>query len=255
MAPPCWSTEGVCANENPGEVVAVASGHARWNFEGRVVVVTAADSPRGRAQVAGFAAAGAAVYACHGAGRAPDLPIWPPEVVSVAVDLCTEAGAAELTERVERRHGRLDALVVNDPGDSDAAFVDVTDAVWQQRVRNGLSAAFLAAKYLSGLMIPQRYGKIIFTTGPESSVGLPGRVHVCAVRHGVCGLAKVLAIELAEHQVNVNVAAAADVVDLQADATSIAALTSQVLWLAGDAGRFVTGGVVHADHESRSLVG
>jgi NAD(P)-dependent dehydrogenase (short-subunit alcohol dehydrogenase family) len=218
-------------------------GVAEWNFEDRVVVVTNAGSPRGVGQVRAFAAAGATVYACVGLDGdvAPDLSGG----VQLSVDFDSEASVARLAERISTDCERLDVLVVNDLGGEDARLLGVSDLTWQHLIDASLTSAFLAAKHLTPMMVPARSGKVVFTTGPESSFDAPPRGHVSAVRHAIAGLAKVLAIELAEHQINVNVAAGGPGVDL-ADATAIVALTNQVLWLSSDAARFTTGSVVHA---------
>jgi NAD(P)-dependent dehydrogenase (short-subunit alcohol dehydrogenase family) len=205
-----------------------ASGNAKWRFEGRVVVVTDPASARGAAQVRAFEDAGAAVY---------------------AFEMTGEASVEALARRIEEEKGRLDVLVMNDPAAATDALVDVEVEEWQRLIASGPTAAFLAAKHLAPLMFPRDYGKIVITTGPESSFGIAGRAHVGASRAALLGLARDLAIEFAEHHVNVNVAAAAAAVDESGDPDAVRALTHAVLWLSSDASRYVTASLVRADAE------
>ncbi|HUA49236.1 MAG TPA: SDR family oxidoreductase [Solirubrobacteraceae bacterium] len=223
----------------------MAGGVAEWNFDERVVVVTDASSSRGSEQVAAFAAAGAKVYACG--SLEPVAAAVRGSVEAVAVDFSVESSVTTFAARISTGEGGLDVLVVNDPATHDQSLVEMPDTAWQRLIAASVTGGFLASKHLAPLMFSRRYGKIVFTTGPESSVGLLGRAHVCASRHAIVGLAKDLAIDAATHQVNVNVAAAAREVDGGGNRSAIDALTHAVLWLASDASRFITGSVLSAD--------
>ena len=58
-------------------------------------------------------------------------------------------------------------------------------------------------------MIEQKKGKIINISSDAGSVGLPKRAAYCASKGGVNQLTKVLAIEWAQHNINVNAIAPA----------------------------------------------
>lgn len=203
----------------------MGTGIARWDFSERVIVVTNAGLERGAAQAQAFADAGASV-------------------VAVEPQIDNEAFVTDLARMIEVDHGRLDALVLNDREVEDSSLLDVTVEDWQRLVRTSLTGPFLCAKHLVPIMARAGYGKIVVTTGPESSCGIPGRAHACAIHHALAGFVKDLAIEIAEDQLNANVAEAGrSVGDVDSDAT-LNALTRSVMWLCSDASRFVTGAIV-----------
>ena len=160
-----------------------------------------------------------------------------------------------LAAEIAADHGRLHALVINDSIHKERPLVEVSIGDWNEMLGKGVTAAFHCAKHLGPLMFPSRYGKIVITTGPESTSGFAGRAHMCASRHAMVGLVKDLAIEMAEHRVNVNIAAPDHAVDTDASPEAIAALTHSVLRLACDASRFVTGSVVRAAPEPTAEAG
>ena len=213
-----------------------------WRFDDRVVVVTDAGAEAAATQAAAFAAAGARVYACHRALPAESAAC---SVAAVAVDFTVESQVADLAAMISGDAGRLDVLVINPPlVEGECPLVDVDDGKWQRLIADGLTGAFLAAKHLAPLMFALRSGAIVLTAGPESCRGAPGRAHVSASHHAIVGLAKDLAIDAAQHQINVNVAAEARSSGDGRSATDV--LTHTVLWLASDAARFVTGTVLVA---------
>jgi NAD(P)-dependent dehydrogenase (short-subunit alcohol dehydrogenase family) len=231
----------------------MADGSAIWNFEGKVVCVTGAGEPRGAAQVRIFAAAGATVVACDSKVPTASEPDGPGTVEIREVDVADETAVTELARSIESGHGRLDILVVNDRGFDPTPLLDLEDEGWRELVKTHLTSAFLCVKHLAPLMFPQESGKIVFTTGQESTAGAPGRAHASSLRHALFGLAKCSALEVAPHKVNVNVAAAAPEVDQGGpdQEKAAAALAHLVAWFGCDAARFVTGTVVRADLEQR----
>lgn len=198
---------------------------ARWTFEGRVVVITNADSDRGRTQQVAFSRANATVVAA------------PPRALD------DEDAWRTLARRVAEEHARLDVLVVNDAGLGRERLLDLPPDGWDMCMAANVTAGYLAAKHLVPLMVAARYGKVVFTTGPETSAGFENAVALCASRHATHGLAKALACELGRHQVNVNTVAASAAAD-QGDAEALATLAHTVMWLGSDASRFVTGALV-----------
>ena len=106
-------------------------------------------------------------------------------------------------------------------------------------------------------------GSIVCLGGSPSHMGTRGRSHVCAAKMGVVGLARVLANELGEHNVNVNVVAPGHVdtargasagerssvtteraIARKAEPDEIAAM---VCHLCLPAGRYVTGQTIHVN--------
>jgi NAD(P)-dependent dehydrogenase (short-subunit alcohol dehydrogenase family) len=216
-----------------------------------------ASDERQRDLVMAGGAAGATVLACDAdpavLRRSYGEPAAGGEIRSVVIDNRNEEESAKLAERLADEGGRLDVLVINDTHVADQPLIDVSEADWDALIAANVTSAFLSAKQLVPLMIPARYGKVVFTTGPETTFAIGGRAPLSAARHAVFGFAKDLALEMRQHQINVNLACPAAHIEDEGEAAGMArdALVHTVLWLSSDASRFVTGTLVRAEREAR----
>ena len=225
--------------------VSFGGGAPRWSFTDRVVIVLNASEPRGRAQVAAFTDAGATVVTVDHEHPALAVDRTPPQRgVARTIARVDEDEIAGVASFVEDRFGTLDILVLNGTPVESKALIEMDEADWDSVIFKQLTGTFLWFKHLVPIMIPARKGKVIVSTGPETAAGVAGQTHLCAARHAIFGLVKGLACEQGQNQINVNVVCPGlDVDDLQAEghAAALAELTDNVMWLASDASRFVTG--------------
>lgn len=114
-----------------------------------------------------------------------------------ALDTAVANGVAEL--------GGLDIAVANAGIVSLAPALELTEEHWRQTLDVNLTGVWRTAK-VSVPHIKQRGGGslvLISSTGGER--GFPNLAHYCASKHGVIGLARVLAQELAADEIRVNV--------------------------------------------------
>ena len=105
--------------------------------------------------------------------------------------------------------GRIDILVNNAGINRPQPAVDVTEENWDLIMNTNLKGLFFCAQAVGRVMIAQKYGKIINISSDAGSVGLLKRTAYCASKGGVNLLTKVLALEWAPHNVNVNAIAPA----------------------------------------------
>ena len=105
--------------------------------------------------------------------------------------------------------GRIDILVNNAGINRPQPAVDVTEENWDLIMDTNLKGLFFCAQAVGRVMIEQKYGKIINISSDAGSVGLLKRTAYCASKGGVNLLTKVLALEWAPHNVNVNAIAPA----------------------------------------------
>lgn len=118
----------------------------------------------------------------------------------VAADLTTADGVAALMAGA----GPVDILV-NNAGMQHVAPVESfpTDK-WDAIIALNLSAAFHTARLAVPHMKAQGWGRIISTASAHSLVASPFKSAYVAAKHGLAGLTKTLALELAEHGVTAN---------------------------------------------------
>jgi 3-hydroxybutyrate dehydrogenase len=104
----------------------------------------------------------------------------------------------------EKAHGKLDILVSNAGIQFVAPVEDFPDEKWQQIIAINLSAAFFAIKAAVPGMKARGFGRIINLTSAHSLVASPFKSAYVAAKHGVAGLTKTVALELAQAKITVN---------------------------------------------------
>ncbi|NTU82496.1 MAG: mycofactocin-coupled SDR family oxidoreductase [Chloroflexales bacterium] len=191
-------------------------------LDGKVAFITGAARGQGRAHALTLARAGADIaaldicrdlpYPRYGLASRADLDETVGQVRALgrrALALVADVRSAGEIEAAVRETigalGRIDILICN-AGIADMATTwDVTEEWWDIMLDVNLKGYWLAAKYVVPQMLAQQSGgRIIMTSSVAGLKGMPGLSHYCAAKWGVVGLARSLAIEVAEHGITVN---------------------------------------------------
>jgi NAD(P)-dependent dehydrogenase (short-subunit alcohol dehydrogenase family) len=170
-------------------------------------LITGGGSGIGAAIARTLAHAGAAVsIAGRRAGPLEEVTARLPSARAIVADVTSEADCAAMAAAARAAHGPIDMLIAN-AGAAESAPVGKLDlAQWQRMLDVNLTGAFLSVK----ATLPDitrgeaQQGRIVFIS---STAGLKGYAYVaayCAAKHGVVGLARALAAELAPRGVTVN---------------------------------------------------
>lgn len=179
------------------------------DFSGRHVLVTGAGSGIGAAIAAAFAQAGARV-SLAGRRRAPleATAAASPAGASLAVDgfdVTDPASVAAGLTIAREKFGPIDILVNNAGAAPSAPFDKIDQAMWASVLAVDLTGVFnVTQAALPDLRAHGPGGRII---NIASTAGLKGYAYVaayCAAKHGVIGLTRALALELAKTGVTVN---------------------------------------------------
>lgn len=179
------------------------------DFQGRHVLVTGAGSGIGAAIARSFAGAGANV-SLAGRRRAPLEEVaatLPAGASLVLADFdVTQADAIASGLKVAREQfGPVDILV-NNAGDAPSApFDKIDEAMWAHTIGVDLTGVFLVTQAVLPDLRKTGAGARIINIA--STAGLKGYAYVvayCAAKHGVIGLTRALALELARTGVTVN---------------------------------------------------
>jgi NAD(P)-dependent dehydrogenase (short-subunit alcohol dehydrogenase family) len=171
----------------------------------RHALVTGGGSGVGRAIALALAGEGLDVTICGRREAAlAETARQSERVFPIAADVTDEAAIAKLYETAEAVRGPLDIVVAN-AGMAESARADkVTLADWQRTIDVNLTGAFLTVKPALAGMAQRKQGRIVFIA---STAGLKGYGYVApyvAAKHGVVGLMRALAAELAKTGVTVN---------------------------------------------------
>lgn len=126
------------------------------------------------------------------------------QIAYVCMDVSDSASVAAGFSTAVEQFGTVDILINNAGQASSAAFLKTTEAQWQQMLAVNLTGTFLCAQQALPAMLTQSWGRIV---NVASTAGLKGYAYVAAyaaAKHGVIGLTKSLALEVAQKGVTVN---------------------------------------------------
>ena len=128
----------------------------------------------------------------------------PDRVGQAVLDVTDAASVARGFEAAAARFGPI-GILVNNAGQAASAPVLRTDAAtWQRMLDVNLTGSFHCIQAALPAMLEQGWGRIV---NVASTAGLAGYAYVaayCAAKHGVVGLTRALALELAAKGITVN---------------------------------------------------
>ncbi len=170
-------------------------------LEGKRALVTGSTSGIGLAIARALAAEGAQVV-LNGFGDAAAIEALCAELGAshVGADLTITAGVEALMEGA----GPIDILV-NNAGMQHVSPVETfPPEKWDAIIALNLSAAFHTARLAVPHMKAQGWGRIICTASAHSLAASPFKSAYVAAKHGIAGLTKTLALELATSGITAN---------------------------------------------------
>ncbi len=112
-----------------------------------------------------------------------------------------------MVEQAVKVFGHIDILINNAGINIPQWAVDVTEEAWDRVLETNLKALFFCAQAVGRVMIQQKKGKIINISSQTGTIAIPQRAAYCSSKGGVNQLTKVLAIEWAQYNINVNAVA------------------------------------------------
>src|SRR5271155_5006815 len=119
-------------------------------------------------------------------------------------DMTKPAEIADMVHTVEKTFGSLDILINNAGIQYVAPIEEFPIEKWDQILAINLSAAFHAIRAAVPGMKSRKWGRIISTASAHSLVASPFKSAYVAAKHGLAGLTKTVALELATFGVTAN---------------------------------------------------
>ncbi len=259
------------------------------DFKGKTALITGGARNIGLAIARDLASEGASVAIvdiCHDLETIPyclsteadldnsikELSAFGVKSVGLTCDVRDEDQVQSTIDQIAEGFGRLDILVNNAGIISLFPITEITEEAWDEVLDVCLKGTFFCCKHAVPYMVERKYGKIVNISSVAGLRGLGLSVHYAAAKHGVIGLTKALAMEVADHNINVNAICPGTVessmleglasqIELDKDTYEHFSrghlikdrritpqdIANAVRWLASDESRFLTGTVINVD--------
>lgn len=194
--------------ESPGAAV------PSMRVDQSLALVTGAGSGLGRAFALALASAGADVVLTELPGKeaAADevaglIRTVGRRAYTVPLDVTDVAMIESTVQAIEREMGPIGVLVNNAGINIPQPCLEVTEEAWDKVLGINLRGVFFSAQRVARRMAERRRGKIINIASQNGLVGYFKRAAYCASKGGVVNLTRLLAIELAPYNIQVNAVA------------------------------------------------
>jgi 3-hydroxybutyrate dehydrogenase len=177
----------------------------------RTAIVTGSTSGIGLAIAAAFAGEGANVVV-NGLGDAGEIEALRAglaagsqgEIRFNGADMTRPGEIADLVAATEREFGAVDILVNNAGIQHVSPIEDFPVDRWDAIIAINLSSAFHAIRAAVPGMKQRGWGRIINIASAHGLVASPFKAAYVAAKHGMLGLTRTVALEVAEHGITVN---------------------------------------------------
>jgi len=180
-----------------------------FDIRGKVALVTGASKGLGKAMAMGLAKAGADLALC--ARDLDELERSRAEAGSHGVtakayrmDVLARASIRETVDSIVRDFGQIDILVNNAGVNVRKPVTQLAEEEWDLVLDTNLKGYFLVAQAVAPHMIQRGKGKIINISSIMGAVALDNLVAYASSKGGVVQMTKVMAIEWAKYNINVN---------------------------------------------------
>lgn len=237
----------------------------KYDFDGKVALVTGASGGIGRASALAFAASGAQVVVSDvnvaGGEESVDLIVKAGgKAIFQKCDVSKGDDVKALIQRAVSEYGRLD-FALNNAGINNLGSNEYEDAVWDRAIGINLTGVMMCMREEAEVMLAQGKGAIVNTASINGLVGNGAQPGYTATKHGVVGLTRHGALRWAKAGIRVNcvcpgvietpmtapLTANPEMRQLLDSMTPMGRMgqaeeiAAAVLWLCSDAASFVTG--------------
>ncbi|MDQ3666221.1 MAG: SDR family oxidoreductase [Acidobacteriota bacterium] len=178
-------------------------------LENRIALITGGGRGIGRAIALAFAREGARVVLAARTARQVEETAGEigdeAKALPVVCDVSDVAGVQLMFARVSAEFGRGPDILVNNAGIAESAQLAKTDDdLWQRHLAINLSGTFYCTRAAMPAMIELGWGRVINIASIAGKTGAPYVAAYSASKHGVLGLTRSIALEVATKGITVN---------------------------------------------------
>jgi SDR family mycofactocin-dependent oxidoreductase len=190
--------------------------------EGKVAFITGAARSQGRSHAVRLAQEGADIIAVDIAGPVASIQMYPPateddlaetvrqvealdrRIVATKADVRDPAALKAAVDDGVAQLGRLDIVLANAGVFEIQPALELSDDAWREMIDINLTGVWNTCKATLPHLIEGGGGAIVLTSSVAGLKGIPNTIHYTAAKHGVVGIMRTLANELAPHSIRVN---------------------------------------------------
>jgi 3-oxoacyl-[acyl-carrier protein] reductase len=184
-------------------------------LENKVAIVTGGANGLGKAYCLRMAQEGAKVVVADIAEKeaqavVAEIKAAGGKAIALKVDVTSEAATKKMAEETVKAFGRIDALVNNAGfyhGMSRKSFDEISLEEWDKMLDVSAKGTWLCARAVFPQMKKQGKGKIVNIASEACFAATKGLIHYTAAKSAVIGITRVLAGELGQYNIAVNVVA------------------------------------------------
>jgi 3-oxoacyl-[acyl-carrier protein] reductase len=237
----------------------------------KVALVTGGSRGIGRGIVTALAAEGAKVaFVFRGRHDAADALVQEVKAAGGIAqaeqgDVADAEAAQRITEKIQKDWGRVDILVNNAGVIHDDLFIRLEPDQWKRVIDTNLGGVYNFCRAVAYPMMRQRHGRIINVSSVAAEHVNLGQTNYAASKGAINSFTRALAVELASRNVTVNAVAPGFIETDMSEAVRNKAgdmikkiipmrrlgqpadVANVVVFLAGDAGAYITGQVLTVD--------
>ena len=184
-------------------------GGPNFSLGGKTALVTGGGTGIGQGMAIALAQGGADVIVAsrnpsHLKDTISQIEILGRKCLGLSVDVRDVSQIYGMVEKSLEVFGKIDILVANAGVNRRILAVDVSEEDWHYIVDTNLKGAFFTCQAVAKQMIPRKKGKIITIGSLTAFMGYPKVGPYAACRGGIVQLTKVMAVEWAPYNINVN---------------------------------------------------
>ena len=187
------------------------------------------------------------------------------EVVTVQADVSKASDCEKLVSAALEKTGRVDVLVNNAGITRDGLLMRMSEEDFDDVIAANLRGTFLMMKAVSGIMLRQKYGRIVNLASVVGITGNAGQANYSASKAGISALTRSFAQEIARKGITVNAVAPGFINTAMTETMTETAMKAAVgaipmgrpgepedvaeliAFLAGDGAKYITGQTICVD--------
>lgn len=190
-------------------------------LDGKVALITGGSRGQGRAHAVTCAREGADVIIADIADQMGTVPYQMAtqgdldetvsqvealdrRILAIKADVRDQQQLDDVAARGIAEFGKIDILIANAGIWTLAPFWELTDDQWDEMIGVNLTGVWKSAKAVAPHMIERQSGSIVITSSTAGLEPALGYAHYAAAKHGVIGLMKNIALELAPYGIRCN---------------------------------------------------